>query len=40
MLAGALAVAAIALRGSIGGLLGIAALLVLLDAVIPMPGVT
>ena len=40
MLAGALAVAAIAVRGSIGGLLGIAALLVLLDAVIPMPGVT
>jgi hypothetical protein len=40
VLAGALAVAAIAVRGSIGGLLGIAALLVLLDAVIPMPGVT
>jgi hypothetical protein len=40
LLAGGLAVAAIAVRGSIGGLLGIAALLVLLDAVIPMPGVT
>jgi hypothetical protein len=39
-LAGLLVVAAIAVRGSIGGLLGIVALLVLLDAVIPMPGVT
>jgi hypothetical protein len=40
MLAGVLAAAAIAVRGSTGGLLGIVALLVLLDAVIPMPGVT
>jgi hypothetical protein len=37
-LAGLLVVAAIAVRGSIGGPLGIVALLVLLDAVIPMPG--
>jgi len=40
VLAGALAVAAIAVRGSLGGVLGIAALLVLLDTLIPMPGVT
>jgi hypothetical protein len=40
LLAAALTVAAVAVRGSGGALLGIAALLVLLDAVVPMPGVT
>jgi hypothetical protein len=40
VLAAALVVAAVVVRGSAGGLLGIAALLVILDAVIPMPGVT
>ena len=32
--------AAVAVRSPLGGLLGIVALLVVLDAVIPMPGVT
>ena len=40
MPAGALVVAAVAVRGSLGGLLAIAAGLVLLDAAIPMPGRT
>ena len=40
VLTGTLIVAAVAVRGPLGGLLGIAALLVILDAVIPMPGVT
>jgi hypothetical protein len=40
ILAAALALAAVGVRGSAGALLGIAALLVLLDAVVPMPGVT
>jgi hypothetical protein len=39
-LIGTLVVAAVAVRGSLGALLGIGALLVLLDAVVPMPGVT
>ena len=38
ILAATLIVAAFVVRGSAGGLLGIAALLVLVDAVIPMPG--
>ena len=40
MVAGALVVTAIAVRGSIGGLVGIVALLVLVDVVFPMPGVS
>ena len=40
VLTGTLAVAAVAVRGPLGGLLGIVALLVLVDAVVPMPGVT
>ena len=40
VLTGTLIVAAVAVRGPLGGLLGIAALLVIIDAVIPMPGVT
>jgi hypothetical protein len=39
-LAALLVLAAVAVGGSIGGLLGIAALFVLLDAVLPMPGAT
>ena len=38
--AGVLALAAVAVGGSVGGLLSIGALLVIVDAVVPMPGVT
>ena len=40
LLTSTLIVTAVAVRGPVGGLLGIAALLVILDAVIPMPGTT
>ena len=40
VLTGTLIVAAVAVGGPLGGLLGIVALLVIVDAVIPMPGVT
>jgi hypothetical protein len=40
VLTGLLVAAAIAVRGSVGGLLGIVALFVLVDAFVPMPGVT